>query len=51
MRPKDPEEEAPEELAKLPTFGGSGTIAGVDISDGDALQDLMEEYEQQDRPR
>jgi hypothetical protein len=51
MKPKDPEEEPQDELAELPTFGGSGTLPGVDISDGNSLRDLMDEDEPQDRLR
>ena len=31
------------EIADLPVFGGSGTMPGVDLSDGPALRDVMDE--------
>jgi len=33
------------ELPDLPVFGGSGTMPGVDLSDGAALRDVMDEDE------
>ena len=41
----------PEDLPALPTFGGSGTMPGVDLADNARLRDLMDEGEELDALR
>jgi hypothetical protein len=36
---------SPEDLRPLPTFGGSGVLPGVDVSDSARLRDGMDEGE------
>jgi hypothetical protein len=44
-------ERAESELDPLPTYGGSGTLPGVDLADGAALRDVMEGDESTDALR
>jgi 8-oxo-dGTP pyrophosphatase MutT (NUDIX family) len=40
LRPRRGDESV---VAELPVFGGSGVMPGVDLADGGALRELMEE--------
>jgi len=40
LRPKASE---PASVASLPTFGGSGVLAGIDLTDSGALRDAMDD--------